>query len=104
WRRSVNLDLGGQFQLSRAPQSLSQNRALDRQLVLVRSMLIMAPSARSEIRTRRHHPLRRCLDHLCSVRPDESSLLLKNGSFDFFSSQNERKKGGLAPAALVCGQ
>ena len=72
--------------------------------MLVPGMLIMAPSARSEIRARRHHPLRRRLDHLCSVRPDESSLLLNNGSFDFFSSQNERKEGGLTPAALVCGQ
>ena len=72
--------------------------------MLVASMLIMAASARSEIRTRRLHPLRRRLDHLCSVRPDESSLLLNHGSFDFFSSQNERKECGLAPPALVCGQ
>jgi hypothetical protein len=64
----------------------------------------MAPSARSEIRTRRHHPPRRRLDHLCSVRAHESSLLLDDRSFDFFSSQNERKEGGLAPPALVCGQ
>jgi hypothetical protein len=67
-------------------------------------MLIMATSARSEIRTRRYDPLRRCLDHLSSLRADESRLLLNDGSFNFFSSQNKRKEVGLAPAAVVCGQ
>jgi hypothetical protein len=38
------------------------------------------------------------------LRSDESRFLLNNGSFDFFSRQNEGKEGGLAPAALVCGQ
>ena len=61
-------DFGGRLDLAEAAELFRQNRALGRELIVVRRVLIVAAAAAGEVRAGRRDALRRGLERLRTVR------------------------------------
>lgn len=97
----MSLDIHGQFDFGGTPQALAQNLFLDFELVVVAGVLIVASAAGAEVWARRPDSVRRRFDDRCSMGANKSGLLLGDGGFYFFATQNEWNERSFAASTRI---
>jgi hypothetical protein len=95
------LNFASKFEFGDAAQILAQDPCFDLELMLVGGVLVLAPAAAAEVRTRRRDSVRRRLDDCRGVRTGEAGLFFGDGGFDFFPREHEGHEYGLAASAVV---
>ncbi len=104
FRRAVDLQFTGQLDLRRPAQSLFENFRLDRKLILVRGVLVVASATTLEVRAARLNPFGRRLNHAFQPRPGKPRLLFRQFCFDGFTLKRERDEHALAGTTFIGGQ
>ena len=97
----MNLNFRLQLELGDTAQVLAQNFALDFELVIVVSVLIVASATARKIGARRRCSMRRRLHDFDGAGADETGLLVSQAGFDLFPTQNERNEYRFALSAVV---
>jgi len=100
----MDLNIAGQFQLGRALESFAQNIALDRELMLVAGVLVMASATVGEVWTGRLDAMRGTFEDRVGLRADKSRLLLDDRRFDLFPGKYEWNESGFCASACVGGK
>ena len=97
----MHLDFWRHFQFRQPPQILLQDLSLDRELMFVARVLIVAPTALREVGTTRFDPRRRRLKNRTDSRPCKARLLFNERDLYFLACQHKRHKHGLAAAFFI---
>jgi len=100
----MDTEFGIEFQLGDAAQIFLENDGFDLELVFVAGVLIVAAAAALKIRASRLDASWRGGENLVSSGTRKARFLFEQDSFEFFTLQDERYEGGLAPALFVRGQ
>ncbi len=94
---ALDPDLPGiELDLPHAPQCFDENVTLEAQLRLICGVLILAPSASAEYRTRRLHAIRRRLFDMQQARPLDVLSCLGSLGLDCLTRQDERREDDFA--------
>jgi hypothetical protein len=97
----MNLQLARQLNLRNPPKILFQDFRLNRELLLIPGMLIVAAPATLKITTLRLRPLRRSHQNLFQPRTRKSWLILDNRCLYGLARKNKRHKHRFPAAALA---
>ena len=103
-RRSMQPNLGLQFDFRNPLQRLAQNLRFELQLALVRNVLIMAAAALLEVWAARLDAIGRCFDQLRDGAAREPRLLLPDLGLNLFPGQHERHEHRHAAAVGAGGR
>src|SRR5215470_17700620 len=97
----MHFEVRRQLQLRQPPQVFLQDLSLDRELMFVARMLVVASTASREIRTPRLNPFRRSLDNRIDARPTKPRLLVDKRRLHLLARQHKRHKHSLAAASFI---
>jgi hypothetical protein len=100
----VNLDLSWQPQLGETAQVLAEDLCLDPQLFAVTCVLVVAATARAEVRTGRRYAFGGRPDDGIEPAARETGALLGEGGCDLFALEHEWDERGFAFSGSVGGQ
>jgi len=99
----MNFDVELQVQLCGAEQALAEDFFLDRKLVFVAGVLVVASAAAGKVRAGRRHAVWRGLDDRVGVGAREARLLLGERGLNFFRCEDERDEHGFAASTGFIG-
>jgi len=100
----MHFDFAGQLEAGRPLQAFLQNLFLDRKLMFVRSVLVVAAAAAGKVGTRRVYAAGRAFDDSLELSASKTRFLLAEGRLDLFPSQDERHEHRLPAPSFVRGK
>jgi hypothetical protein len=104
WRRGLNLEIGGEFQLGDASEILFEDFGFELELVIVGGVLVVASAAASEVGAVRVDAIGRWGKECLEFRTGEAGFLFGDGGFDLFGGEDEGDEDGFAASVIVGGE